>query len=198
MTEKSDLKSLKNIRAELNELDIEELRSKYVVMFGEEATDSEGPTNDRTTLLKKLTYATYIQAFSEAGLNVPKKVTEASEAIFAEPFKSRKTAPKAGPRYTIQMFLVDTLHDAVLNGAQYTIEQLSSMVVEKFPESTYKNDPIGRMKIDIRKYNQGGFEYAKKVGKVPADASQHFMPAHSAATERKTRAPREESAAITS
>lgn len=193
-------KSLKDFRAEFDALDADALHNAYMELFGIAAAGEDGElTGDLVGLRKKLTYAAYIKTIKDAGLEVPPKVDAAAKEIFDAPFKvgKGKKAPKEkkAPRYTIQMFITETLNALVKTGEHKTIEELGQMVVDRFPSSTYVKDPVGRMRVDINKYNTGIFECQKSMNMIPADATEHYKPAPSAASERKTREKKPEAVA---
>lgn len=192
----SDVKSLKDFRTEIDAYDEDTLRLSYEEAFGSAPVSTDGaPTNDLVGIKKKLTYAYYVKQFSDRNLEVPSKVATAAKEIFDAPFKEKKAkAAKKEPRYTIQMFITDLLWDLMQRGEHKTIEELGDAVVQKYPSSTYSKDPVGRMRIDIRKFNSGQFECQKAMGKVPSDESQHFKPTPSPATERKPREKKEPTA----
>ena len=152
------MSALSDAKTAYQEMDLDGLRVAYHDVFGEE-TD----TNDKTSLVTKLAYA---KLLSEAGDDPPKALVDKANAWFDRAFK---TVSKKEPRYTIQMFITDTLWRRLADGTPVSAEELGSLVCEKYPESTYKKDPTGRAKVDIMKFNKGLFPYQKKAEKIPTD-----------------------------
>lgn len=170
------MQDVREIRDALSALQVGELIGKYNEVF---APDVAPETADQGTLVQKLTYAEVMRQAKAENVAVDKRTAAAAKKWFDAPWKApkEKKAPKE-PRYTIQMFIVDRLWELVESGQNGTVStsDLAQEVIAKFPTSVYPKNPIGRMKIDIRKFNQGMFEYGKKVGKVPANADQHYKP----------------------
>ena len=171
------MKTLAQYKEAYAEATLESLHIRYAKLFGEPAVDSETgePTNDQANLVRKIAYSDLMKDATDHDEEVPPRVVTLANKAFDAPFVVRK--PKGEPRYTIQMFIVDTLHNLVGTGGSgtLTVEELGAQVVEKYPESKYALNPAARMTIDIRKFNQGAFKYAKECGKVPANEAEHYV-----------------------
>jgi hypothetical protein len=184
-------RNIGDIKTEVKALDLTALHTKYEELFGEPAMEDDKLTNDKTLLGMKITYAIYLQECTAAE-EAPNKTIEANaNKYFEKVFKSPKSASKKaavdrGPG--LIKTIVDVCWDYYSAGLHPTIEQLAADVTAKVP-NCYKENPVGRMRVDIRKFNIGEFKYAISSGKIPA-ADKPFQPGPSAASEKRTRKPK--------
>jgi hypothetical protein len=184
-------RNIGDIKTEIKALDLTALYTKYEELFGEPAMEDDKLTNDKTLLAMKITYAIYLQECSAAE-ETPNKTIEANATkYFEKVFKSPKSASKKaavdrGPG--LIKTIVDVCWDYYSAGQHPTIEELAAIVTAKVP-NCYKENPVGRMRVDIRKFNIGEFKYAIASGKIPP-ADKPFQPGPSAASEKRTRKPK--------
>lgn len=171
---------LSDLKAELREKKIEDLYALYqgffkVVAKNDLKDKEEKLTSDRTTLIDKIAYAMLAAAYVKAKAEMPASVNARMNAVFDKKFRTVKPKEK---RWTIQNEITQTLWGLVKSGkdGSLTTTKLGEMIAAKFPDSTYGNNPYGRMKVDINKFNTGAFSCQKEMGMVPKDDSEHYHP----------------------
>lgn len=124
-------------------------------------------TRDETNLAKWIVYSEEARVYNENNKEIPKALEKKASRLWADDFRFKEPKQKKR-KQTIQMFL--SLPPALTGETGYpagilwrtaddpkSVQELSAMVCEAFPESTYKNDPVGRIKTDINKHNKGIF-----------------------------------------
>lgn len=173
------------IKSDVKEKDLEALRLQYEELFGEQALEDGQPTNDKTLLVMKITYAIYLAECANDETPPNKTIEANATKYFEKAFKSSKSSRK-GPKVDRGPGLIKTIVDVCWKyyqaGEHPTIETLAAEVTEAVP-NCYKKDPIGRMKVDVRKFNLGEFKYATLSGKIPPKDNP-FQLTPSAATTR--------------
>ena len=133
-------------------------------------------TRHKLGIAKWVAHTEHIMQLSQEGKEIPKKDQAAAERVWNADFKEPKVRER---QQTIQMFLalppseVDNfggfpqgiLWETNAEGKHLTLEQIGAAVVEAFPKSTYKKDPIGRAQVDLGKFNRG--QFSCQNGKKP-------------------------------
>lgn len=178
----NQMPSLSEIREQYADATIEDLQNAYGETFGEApyASGTETLTTDKELLIRKLSYSKLLQAYADAEEEIPSRLNTLANKAFDTPFE--KTGSRASRDNTIQAYIVRRLWDCVQNGYTPTVEELGAEIVENFPESTYKKDPVGRMRVDINKFNKGLFPYGVTNEMVPSE-DQRFVPGASETVE---------------
>lgn len=163
--------SLKSITDEYNELDMDALHQEYETTFGERPMVDGVPTTETALLVRKLAYAALLNAYEQADEAVPARTATYAQKAFDTPFT--KTGAKRSRDNTIQAFICKRLGSLCASGqqSQHTVAELANEVVENFPESTYKDNPVPRMVADINKFNKGLFPYGVANGLVPGSGN---------------------------
>lgn len=185
------VRNIGDIKTEIKALDLTALHAKYEELFGEQALEDGVSTNDKSLLVMKITYAIYLQECTTLEV-APNKTIEANankyfEKVFKSPKStSKKAAVDRGPG--LIKTIVDVCWNYYQNDMHPTIEELAAEVAGKVP-NCYKENPVGRMKVDIRKFNLGEFKYAQTACKIPAP-DKPFQPAPSPASAGRTRKPK--------